>query len=211
MKKHLYAVLGILLMASCQEKDDLSPVVGVNEKTSNENPFAISEEEALANLEAFLAGSEEAETRGLSVKSVSSIVPVKYNMAMTKAGGSDVNCENLLYVANFEQEQGYAIPYILCRALNVIKSHSWNIDGYKIKERTVKTDVYSGMWLKETKTRKETCKMVHCDFGWQGRCNGYYVSGVFKLNDPNIEHDSGDYDGSNHYNKFLNIITYDKP
>ena len=58
MKKHLYAV------------------VGVNEKTSNENPFAISEEEALANLEAFLAGSEEAETRGLSVKSVSSIVPV---------------------------------------------------------------------------------------------------------------------------------------
>ena len=33
----------------------------------------------------------------------------KYNMAMTKAGGSDVNCENLLYVANFEQEQGYAI------------------------------------------------------------------------------------------------------
>lgn len=90
MKKHLYAVLGILLMASCQEKDDLSSVVCVNEKTSNENQFAISEEEALANLEAFLAGSEEAETRGLSVKSVSSIVPIKYNMAMTKAGGSDV-------------------------------------------------------------------------------------------------------------------------
>ena len=504
MKKHLYAVLGILLMASCQEKDDLSPVVGVNEKTSNENPFAISEEEALANLEAFLAGSEEAETRGLSVKSVSSIVPIKYNMAMTKAGGSDVNCENLLYVANFEQEQGYAIlaadnrigdkviavadsgcmsdatiytaaelmnserviyegypttgpgfftlpetgdelfmnpntvslydadeddtyvgnfeeddetdtptkgvqgknistpefisgslcvgyavnelvefgkgkdnftpatgdglesevttrsawtvannvepilslykywrqdkPFnnlcperrflllfskkkktlagcfplaiskimahfehpgsfvyngyevnwkelkrscdseiggrsaaallkgigLDCHSLyfyfgtftfpkkvvnfmkgigfknvhrrsysfdrvkemldkdcpliiysipgiNLVKSHSWNIDGYKIKERTVKTDVYSGMWLKETKTRKETCKMVHCDFGWQGKCNGYYVSGVFKLNDPNIEHDSGWYGGSTHYNNLLKVITYDRP
>lgn len=501
MKKHLYAVLGILLMASCQEKDDLSSVVCVNEKTSNENQFAISEEEALANLEAFLAGSEEAETRGLSVKSVSSIVPVKYNMAMTKAGGSDVNCENLLYVANFEQEQGYAIlaadnrigdkviavadsgcmsdatiytaaelmnserviyegypttgpgfftlpetgdelfmnpntvslydadeddtyvgnfdenddtdtptkgvqgknistpefisgslcvgyavnelvefgkgkdnftpvtgdglerevttrsawtvanhvepilslykdwrqgepfndlcpirrKYLLfgtkrrapvgcfplaiskimahfehpgnfmyngyevnwkelkrscdtgiggqsaaallrsigvnCHSLyfyggtftfpkkaaafmrsiglrnahchrysfdrvkemldkdcpliiysipgiNVFNSHSWNIDGYKIKERTVKTEVYSGMRLKETKTRKETCKMVHCDFGWRGKCNGYYVSGVFKLNDPNVEHDSGWYEGSTHYNNLLKVITY---
>ena len=37
---------------------------------SYENPFAISEEEALANLEAFLAGSEEAETRGLSVNKI---------------------------------------------------------------------------------------------------------------------------------------------
>ena len=100
----------------------------------------------------------------------------------------------------------YSIP-----GINVFNSHSWNIDGYKIKERTVKTEVYSGMRLKETKTRKETCKMVHCDFGWRGKCNGYYVSGVFKLNDPNIEHDSGWYGGSTHYNNLLKVITYDRP
>ena len=54
--------------------------------------------------------------------------------------------------------------------------------------------------------------MVHCDFGWEGLCNGYYVSGVFKLNDSNIEHDPGsNYGGNTYYNNLLKVITYDKP
>lgn len=54
--------------------------------------------------------------------------------------------------------------------------------------------------------------MVHCDFGWKGICNGYYVSGVFKLNDPNIEHDPDcSYGGNTNYNNLLKIIMYDKP
>lgn len=43
-------------------------------------------------------------------------------------------------------------------------------------------------------------------------CNGYYVSGVFKLNDSNIEHDPGtSYGGDTNYNNLLKVITYDKP
>lgn len=101
----------------------------------------------------------------------------------------------------------YSVP-----GINVFKSHSWNIDGYKIKERTITTRTYIGNTLQDTKTKTETCKMVHCDFGWGGKCNGYYVSGVFKLNDSNIEHDPGtSYGGDTNYNNLLKVITYDRP
>lgn len=101
----------------------------------------------------------------------------------------------------------YSVP-----GINVTKSHSWNIDGYKIKERTVTNQTYEGNTLKHTTVQTETCKMVHCDFGWKGRCNGYYVSGIFKLNDSNIEHDPNtSYGGSRNYNNLLKVITYDKP
>jgi Peptidase C10 family. len=101
----------------------------------------------------------------------------------------------------------YSVP-----GINVFKSHSWNIDGYKIKERTITTKTYKGYTLQNTTTKTETCKMVHCDFGWGGKSNGYYVSGVFKLNDSNIEHDLGaNQGGDTNYNNLLKIITYEKP
>ena len=101
----------------------------------------------------------------------------------------------------------YSVP-----GINVLNSHSWNIDGYKVKERTITTYTYVGNKLEDTNTKTETCKMVHCDFGWKGTCNGYYVSGVFKLNDPNIEHDPDcKYGGNTNYNNLLKIIMYDKP
>lgn len=75
-----------------------------------------------------------------------------------------------------------------------------------------KKPIIVGNKLQDTTTKTETCKMVHCDFGWEGRCNGYYVSGVFKLNDSNIEHDPGsNYGGNTYYNNLLKVITYDKP
>lgn len=101
----------------------------------------------------------------------------------------------------------YAVPRI-----NIFNSHSWNIDGYKVKSRTVTTKKYVGSTLQsETKTR-ETCKMVHCDFGWKGLCNGYYVSGIFKLNSSDVEYDRPYRNKQNqNYNTYIHIITYDRP
>ncbi len=51
--------------------------------------------------------------------------------------------------------------------------------------------------------------MVHCDFGWGGPCNGYYVDGIFKLNS-----DKNDYDypwlgvKDTNFNHHMRIITY---
>lgn len=95
---------------------------------------------------------------------------------------------------------------------NIFKSHCWNIDGYKIKERTITIKRYTGDRVETITVKKEVCNMVHCDFGWGGQCNGYYVSGVFKLNDPNIEHDYyRDSGQSTNYNTFTKIITYNRP
>lgn len=42
-------------------------------------------------------------------------------------------------------------------------------------------------------------------------CNWYYVSNVFKLNDPNSEKDNpNDYEKDN-YNTHVRIMTYGKP
>lgn len=100
-------VLGILLMVSCQEKTDF-----VSEKGTayEENRYAISVENALANLEAFMESADELGTKGYSfTQNISSVIPVKYNPTATKASPEDLDCENLLYIANFAKGEGYAI------------------------------------------------------------------------------------------------------
>ena len=101
----------------------------------------------------------------------------------------------------------YSIP-----GYNVFKSHCWNIDGYKIKERKTIYNKYIGSNVIATDTTNTVVNMVHCDFGWSSKNNGYYVSGVFKLNDPNSEKDDPDNNGgSTNYNHLLKVITYTKP
>lgn len=54
--------------------------------------------------------------------------------------------------------------------------------------------------------------MVHCDFGWAGNSNGYYISGLFKLKDQSVERDSGtSHTVDIHYDGYLRVVTYDKP
>ena len=70
---------------------------------------------------------------------------------------------------------------------------------------------YNGSNVIATDTTNTVVNMVHCDFGWSSKNNGYYVSGVFKLNDPNSEKDDPDNNGgSTNYNHLLKVITYTK-
>lgn len=79
----------------------------------------------------------------------------------------------------------YGIP-----GINIFKAHSWNIDGYWIKERTLTKRIINNGHLVESFSLTEESEMIHCDFGWGGNSNGYYVSGVFG------------------YNTYIHIITY---
>lgn len=97
----------------------------------------------------------------------------------------------------------YAVP-----GTNITKSHSWNIDGYKIKERTITITTYLGTNIQEVSTDIKTTELIHCDFGWGGKCNGYYASGVFTLGDPNVEYDSTPGNKTTDYNNLVKIITY---
>ncbi len=94
------------------------------------------------------------------------------------------------------------------------KSHGWNIDGYKIRTKTITRDFYKDGVLKNQDVDKIKTTLVHCDFGWGGSCNGYFVSGVFDLNDSNVEYDQSS-DKINHedynYRWYLRILKYEKP
>ena len=45
-------------------------------------------------------------------------------------------------------------------------------------------------------------QMVHCDFGWGGKCNGFYVNGVF------APFDSITGERKEQYNRHLRMVTY---
>lgn len=104
-------------------------------------------------------------------------------------------------------------PIIICSipGLKLSDAHAWNIDGYKYKNVTVVTKYYkNGVYKKTTRMSKDPEMMVHCNFGWRGRCNGYYTSGVFNLNKGELDNPSGKRDNTI-YNNYLKIITYDAP
>lgn len=101
----------------------------------------------------------------------------------------------------------YAIP-----GIRLWYSHAWVIDGYKIKVRQRITQHFRRGYLTNTVSEPDTCRMVHCDFGWGGKCNGYYVDGVFKLNSSKNEYDNKwDKQENVNYNKHIRIITYKNP
>ncbi len=100
----------------------------------------------------------------------------------------------------------YAVP-----GIKVWNSHAWIIDGYKTRVRQHITKEYKNNVLIKTTTLPDTCKMVHCDFGWGGLCNGYYVDGVFKLNSEDNEYDEPLYGNKNiKYNQHVRIVMYKK-
>lgn len=93
---------------------------------------------------------------------------------------------------------------------NITQSHCWNLDGYKKKTRTVTTKYFKNYVLYKIDENQETLEMIHCDFGWGGTANGYYVAGIFNLRDPRRELDNPDWLTPDYnYDKFLHIITYD--
>ena len=100
----------------------------------------------------------------------------------------------------------YAMP-----GIKITSSHAWIIDGYKIKTRDNVITRFQNGKVVSTKTESETSKMVHCDFGWGGKCNGFYVDGIFKLNNSENEFDNNNHNGNTNYNHHKRIIVYDNP
>lgn len=102
--KKLLSIIGsglLVFVTGCQSLDapDVEPM---NETVSH----TISVEDALANLKSFMS---DANTRAVDPRKVGGVLTVKYKSATTRSGATVADCENLIYVANFEDEQGYAI------------------------------------------------------------------------------------------------------
>ena len=87
--------------------------------------------------------------------------------------------------------------------------HEWNLDGWFHRTRPV-TYYYSdgGEY-----TADEGQVLIHCNFGWNGLCNGYYQSGLFNLDQkPCVQEDGETFhtDPNNPNGNYSaeNIITY---
>lgn len=104
MKKIIFYMMTFCALMSCQDNENvLDETVNINKRT-----HAISIDEALANLHAFMNDSTETRSSG-SDRIVKSIKPVKISMIQTRSTQEISDCENVVYVANFENEEGYAI------------------------------------------------------------------------------------------------------
>lgn len=107
MKRVLILFLGAFTLFSCGV-DEVGLEVSDNATPNSaiSSQYSISEEEALANLYAFMG--EGGDSRSSDNRVVSTVLPVKYGDLGTRAVDG-IDCENLLYIANFENEEGYAI------------------------------------------------------------------------------------------------------
>lgn len=79
-----------------------------------------------------------------------------------------------------------------------ISGHAWMIDGWKdyVIRTTTASDVEGEVGSVEPEyTITETYyDKIHCNFGWSGNCDGYYIGDIFDCHTPNydIELGSGD-------------------
>lgn len=74
---------------------------------------------------------------------------------------------------------------------NIFSGHAWNIDGYRT-----------------SKVGSKNIKMVHCDFGWGGEYNGYYVDGIFDLDSSENIYDGSHGNNGVNYNNAIRIMSY---
>lgn len=59
--------------------------------------------------------------------------------------------------------------------LDTIRGHAWVIDGYEYRQVTT-YDILTNVIVND-----EIVKLVHCNYGFKGNCDGYYTTGVFDL------------------------------
>ncbi len=151
------------------------------------------------------SGSSNAALFFLLKTPLQNVNTVSYNWNVIKPI-LDVN--NPVYI------QGFA-TYINEDEVLDTTGHAWVIDGYYFKTEECWWRDYVGMDpldYVDTMVGMRYTKLLHCNYGWEGHCDGYYTEGIFDTTEgPEwIDSDNGDYGGEHDYNFDMNldIITY---
>ena len=106
------------------------------------------------------------------------------NLGWTEAGMIEYNYYNA-YVTVYLQRK----PFYLRGETAAGRAHSWLVDGWDsyVKQRwEIKhySQTTAGGEDKETLLSEESVNLVHCNFGWGGKCDGYYAHHVFDTTRP---------------------------
>jgi hypothetical protein len=93
-------------------------------------------------------------------------------------------------------------PVFVSASSGLFGGHAWVIDGMITQTRQINGH-----------TQNRT--LMHCNFGWYGQANGYYISNLFYTKEGSLVRNAYEtvlgsksiYD----YNGFFNTITYSRP
>ncbi len=120
------------------------------------------------------------------------------------------DCLEKFYYKNVSLNLGYdenrviasldnGCPVFMSAIAGLFGGHAWVIDGYTKRE-----------YVSNTGHVKDTQTLIHCNWGWNGDCNGYYTSGIFNTRKATSYDGYGNYMNKNYWYAF-NTITYDNP
>ena len=95
----------------------------------------------------------------------------------------------------------------VCRAIrSAYGSHAWVIDGYMERhERKIRVGSDGSRSIEKENVRSQ--QLVHCNWGWGGSCDGYYVSGAFNLKNGPTETEPGDDDRNRNYDWWMRTLS----
>ena len=84
--------------------------------------------------------------------------------------------------------------------------HAWVVDGSIRQKQSIKLYNSEGVLTSEYYDYRN---LIHCNWGWNGKCNGYYVMNIFNLTNgaivPDEENPSSE---SKYYNLKIKALTY---
>lgn len=91
-------------------------------------------------------------------------------------------------------------PVFMSAITKSFSGHAWVIDGYIQRN-----------YVSDKGTVSESQTLVHCNWGWHGKCNGYFTSGIFHTDEAVIPDESMPQTEKERYWRAFNTITYDNP
>jgi hypothetical protein len=102
-------------------------------------------------------------------------------------------------------------PVFVAAISGLVSGHAWVVDGYIERNRIDKIiNTSTGTVVQDVKKEEF---WVHCNWGWENLCNGYYVSGVFNTKKGAVATELYDSNatGKNNFNWSFYTITYGNP
>ena len=107
-------------------------------------------------------------------------------------------------------------PVLVCAISGIVDGHAWVVDGYLYRKRKVKdVQLGEGELPNSISEYEEEQKLVHCNWGWKGYCNGYYMPEIFNIENgaEAVENGLGEKSDNKtdcNFTWFTRTITYDK-
>ena len=139
-------------------------------------------------------------------------LPSKARDAMSAYGYTNVVRHGKYDVNKITNMLDNGNPVFIASISDYVSGHAWVIDGSVIQTQTTESvNVVTGYKMNiHTKERL----LLHCNWGWNGHCNGYYESGIFNLKEGavTVEGNENSTDTRDRdYTWSFHIITYDNP